>query len=98
MEGTNIGSPLLTSSIQYIINVVFTLPAILYIDKYGRRSSLLIGALFMSLFLFISGTLQALYGEMNTKLTQTSQNGDITWIVLDNKRTSSSLLFIRTRN
>ncbi|KAM0418743.1 hypothetical protein ACHAPT_012341 [Fusarium lateritium] len=35
MESANIASPLLTASIQYIINVVFTLPAIMYLDRYG---------------------------------------------------------------
>ncbi|KAL6362097.1 hypothetical protein LRP88_05581 [Fusarium phalaenopsidis] len=35
MEGANIASPLLTASIQYIINVLLTLPAILYLDKFG---------------------------------------------------------------
>ncbi|UPK96201.1 hypothetical protein LCI18_007136 [Fusarium solani-melongenae] len=38
MEGANIASPLLTASIQYIINVLLTLPAILYLDKFGRRA------------------------------------------------------------
>ncbi|KAF4983732.1 hypothetical protein FZEAL_948 [Fusarium zealandicum] len=36
MEGANIASPLLTASIQYVINVLLTLPAILYLDKIGR--------------------------------------------------------------
>ncbi|KAJ4152425.1 high affinity glucose transporter [Fusarium falciforme] len=40
MEGANIASPLLTASIQYIINVLLTLPAILYLDKFGRRPAL----------------------------------------------------------
>ncbi|KAM5362602.1 hypothetical protein ACJZ2D_012431 [Fusarium nematophilum] len=38
MEGANIASPLLTASIQYVINVALTLPAILYLDKFGRRA------------------------------------------------------------
>lgn len=86
MEGANIGSPLLTSSIQYIINVTLTLPPILYLDKWGRRPSLLIGAFFMALFLFISGALQAVYGQENTGSTRTPQNSDVTWIVTNNRR------------
>lgn len=55
MEGAQIASPLLTASIQYIINVVLTLPAILYLDKWGRRPSMIIGSFFMMTWLFISG-------------------------------------------
>lgn len=45
----------MTASIQYVINVVLTLPAILYLDKWGRRPSLVIGSFFMMTWLFISG-------------------------------------------
>ncbi|KAF2970870.1 hypothetical protein GQX73_g2632 [Xylaria multiplex] len=65
MEGAQIASPLTTASIQYIINVVLTLPAILYLDRFGRRSALIVGAFFMMIFLFISGGLQAAYGQPN---------------------------------
>lgn len=92
MEGANIGSPLLTSSIQYIINVVLTLPAIIFIDKWGRRPSLVIGAFLMMVLLFISGALQAIYGEPNTDATRTPQNSDITWVILDNHAVSSAIV------
>lgn len=55
MEGAGVGSPLLTASIQYIINVVFTLPAILFLDKWGRRPALVIGSFLMMTRLFVSG-------------------------------------------
>ncbi|POR34760.1 High-affinity glucose transporter [Tolypocladium paradoxum] len=55
MESAQIGSALLTASIQYIINVVLTLPAIMFLDKWGRRPSLLVGSLLMMTWLFISG-------------------------------------------
>jgi len=92
MEGASIASPLITASIQYIINVVLTLPAILYMDTWGRRPSLLIGSFFMMLFLFISGALQAVYGQPNTPITQTPENSDITWVVLNNKPASSGIV------
>lgn len=57
MEGANIASPLLTASIQYIINVLLTLPAILYLDKFGRRPALVIGSFLMMTWLFITGKL-----------------------------------------
>ncbi len=55
MEGAQIASPLTTASIQYVINVLLTLPAILYLDKFGRRPALIVGAFFMMIFLFVSG-------------------------------------------
>ena len=63
MKGAGIADELLTSSIQYIINVAMTLPAILYLDKFGRRPALLVGSFLMMTWLFISGALQASYGE-----------------------------------
>jgi hypothetical protein len=92
MEGANIASPLVTASIQYIINVALTLPAIIYLDRFGRRPSMLIGSFFMMVFLFTSGALQAVYGEPNTDATRTPQNSDITWIVLNNKPVSSGIV------
>lgn len=56
MKGADIGDELLTSAIQYIINVVMTLPAILYLDKIGRRPALILGSFLLMIWLFISGT------------------------------------------
>lgn len=55
MEGAQIASPLLTASIQYVINVLLTLPAIIFLDRWGRRPPLVIGAFMMMTWLFISG-------------------------------------------
>jgi MFS family permease len=63
MKAAGIGNELLTSSIQYIINVALTLPAILWLDRFGRRPALLLGSFFMMTFLFISGALQASFGK-----------------------------------
>ncbi len=57
MEGAQIASPLATASIQYVINVVLTLPAIVFLDKWGRRPSLILGSFGMMTWLFISGEL-----------------------------------------
>ncbi len=58
MEGAQIASPLTTASIQYVINVVLTLPAIIYLDRVGRRPAMIIGSFFLMTWLFISGTPQ----------------------------------------
>lgn len=92
MEGANIASPLLTASIQYILNVLLTLPAIVYLDRFGRRPSMLIGSFFMMTFLFIVGALQASYGVPNVGALRNSKNSDITWIVNNNKPVSKAIV------
>ena len=77
MRGAGIADELLTSSIQYIINVVMTLPAILYLDKFGRRPALLVGSFLMMTWLFTTGALQASYGVPNPDKT----DKDISWVV-----------------
>ncbi|KAI1760652.1 general substrate transporter [Hypoxylon sp. FL1150] len=88
MDEARIGSPLTTASVQYVINVIFTLPAILYLDKIGRRPTLIFGSAIMMLLLLISGTLQAAYGQPNDG----RGNYDVTWIVLDNKPASTAIV------
>lgn len=92
MEGAQIASPLATASIQYVINVALTLPAILFLDKWGRRPSLILGSFGMMTWLFISGALQQYYGQPNTDETRDSTNSDITWIVLNNRPASSAIV------
>jgi hypothetical protein len=54
-----------------------TLPAILYIDKVGRRPALLTGSFLMMTWLFITGALQASYGVPNPD----KNDKDISWVV-----------------
>ncbi|CAD6506180.1 BgTH12-07110 [Blumeria graminis f. sp. triticale] len=58
--GSNV---LLPSSIQFILNVIMTVPAIIFVDKWGRRSTLLTGALLMMTLHFINAGLLASYGR-----------------------------------
>ncbi|KJZ78510.1 hypothetical protein HIM_01901 [Hirsutella minnesotensis 3608] len=92
MEGAQIGSPLLTASIQYIINVLLTLPAILFLDKWGRRPSLIVGSFLMMTWLFISGVLQQYYGQPNTEATRNNSNKDVTWIIVQNRGASCAIV------
>lgn len=92
MEGANIASPLLTASIQYILNVLLTLPAIIYLDRFGRRPSMLIGSFLMMTYLFIVGALQASYGVANVGDLQTKDNKDISWIIHNNKPVSKAIV------
>jgi MFS family permease len=97
MQAAQIASPLLTASIQYIINVALTLPAILYLDKWGRRPSMLLGSFGMMTFLFISGALQGAYGQANH-----DKNIEATWVIPKDKASVSkavvtmSYLFVAT--
>jgi hypothetical protein len=56
-------SVLLSSSIQYIINVLMTVPALLYVDRWGRRPTLLIGAAFMMTWMFANAGIIATYSR-----------------------------------
>ena len=58
-DGNN--AVLLPSGIQFIINVVMTVPALLWMDAWGRRPTLLVGAFFMCLWLSINAGLFAVY-------------------------------------
>jgi len=57
------GDVLLPSSIQFIINVVMTVPALIWMDAWGRRKPLLVGAFFMCLFMAINAGLFATYSR-----------------------------------
>ncbi|KAI1140564.1 general substrate transporter [Hypoxylon sp. FL0543] len=54
---------LLPSGIQFIINVVMTVPALIWLDRWGRRWPMLIGAFFMCLWLCINAGLFAVYSH-----------------------------------
>ena len=90
MQGAGIGDPLLTSSIQYILNVTLTLPAILYLDRFGRRPALLIGFGGMFIWLIISGSLQGAYGSSNP---HTDPNLDaISWVIAGHPSVSKAVI------
>lgn len=54
---------LIADSVQYVLNVVFTIPAIIYIDRWGRRPMLLIGTFLMGFWLMLVGGLQGGFGH-----------------------------------
>lgn len=62
MAGYSGNANLLASSIQYIINVVMTIPALIYIDRWGRRPTMLVGAAFMALWMYANGSIMKTYG------------------------------------
>lgn len=64
MAGYEGDANLLASSIQYIINVVMTIPALIYLDRWGRRPTMLIGAGLMMIWMFTNAGILATYGEV----------------------------------
>ncbi|EIN05365.1 general substrate transporter [Punctularia strigosozonata HHB-11173 SS5] len=57
---------LIASSVQYVLNVALTVPAIIYIDRWGRRPMLLIGTCLMGFWLMLVGGLQGRFGHWGT--------------------------------
>ncbi|KEQ95685.1 hypothetical protein AUEXF2481DRAFT_29113 [Aureobasidium subglaciale EXF-2481] len=62
MAGLSGNTLLVSSSIQYVINVVMTIPGLLLVDRVGRRPLLLVGAAFMALWLFANAGILGVYG------------------------------------
>ncbi|KAL9037016.1 MAG: hypothetical protein Q9180_003966 [Flavoplaca navasiana] len=90
MQAAGVHNLLLTASIQYILNVALTLPAILFIDTWGRRPSLLYGAFSMMVLLFVVAILEAIYGVPNPR-TDPSLN-HISWLIIDNPPVSRAIV------
>jgi sugar porter (SP) family MFS transporter len=76
------------SSIQYVLNVVMTIPAILFIDRWGRRPVLLIGSTFMALWLFLIGGLMGRFGGPTTL----TDNKTTTWAIQNNDPASHAVI------
>ena len=64
MAGYSGNANLLASSIQYIINVVMTIPALIWMDNWGRRWPLMIGAFLMMSFMFANAGMMGGTGEV----------------------------------
>ncbi|KAF9366551.1 hypothetical protein BGX34_001096 [Mortierella sp. NVP85] len=76
------------SSIQYVLNVVMTIPAILFIDRWGRRPVLLVGSTLMALWLFLIGGLMGRYGGP----TSFDENATTTWAISNNDAASKAVI------
>ncbi|KAF2502232.1 sugar transporter [Lophium mytilinum] len=63
MAGLTGNNLLVSSSIQYVINVCMTVPALIWVDKWGRRPTLLVGATLMGTWLFANAGILATYGH-----------------------------------
>ncbi|KAJ5777642.1 Hexose transporter [Penicillium odoratum] len=64
MAGYSGNSALLSSSVEYIINVFMTLPALLWQDRWGRRPTMLVGAFLMMVFMFANAGILATHATI----------------------------------
>ncbi|UNI19490.1 high affinity glucose transporter [Purpureocillium takamizusanense] len=64
MAGYTGNAGLLSSSIQYVINVFMTIPALLYVDRWGRRPTLLVGSVLMATWMYANAGILAAHGKI----------------------------------
>lgn len=83
---TGVRGNLIADSVQYVLNVAFTVPAIIYIDRWGRRPLLIIGSTLMGFFLSLVGGLQGRYGEWGTI------NGSAVWVITNNQAVTKAII------
>ena len=62
MAGYKGNANLLASSLTYIINVGMTIPALIWVDRWGRRPTLLVGSVGCALFMFMNAGVLGKYG------------------------------------
>ncbi|KAJ2932771.1 hypothetical protein H1R20_g4309, partial [Candolleomyces eurysporus] len=79
-------SNLIADSVQYVLNVAMTVPAIIYIDRWGRRPMLLAGTLAMGFWLYLVGGLQGRFGEWGVL------EGKTVWVITGNDAATRAVI------
>ncbi|KAK9311888.1 general substrate transporter, partial [Lipomyces starkeyi] len=74
------------AAIMYIVFMVATLPTILWTDQWGRRSSLLVGALGIAFWMYLIGGILARFGQPNPV-----QNQPWTWVIIGRPAASHTI-------
>lgn len=62
-----VGDVLLPSGISFVVNVVMTVPALIWMDSWGRRPTLLVGAFLMTLWMSVNAGLFGVYSRPATE-------------------------------
>lgn len=95
LTGTN---NLTIASIQYIINCVMTIPALIFVDQLPRRKVMMAGSFFLAVWLFITAGLMSAHGHEVPGGLPNSPT--VTWIVEDSAASKAiiacSYLFVAT--
>jgi len=89
MAGLDGNFTLIAASIQYVINVAMTVPALLFMDRWPRRRLMIAGSSLMAMWLFIEAGLMAGFGHS----VPGGLNGvsSVTWVV-DNSGASKAII------
>ena len=90
MQAAGTADPMLTALIQYVLNVALTLPAILFLDTWGRRPTMLFGSFGLGVCLFVNGALEATYGEPNPDASFHSTA--VSWVVISHPTVSRVII------
>lgn len=77
---------LIADSVQYVLNMLLTIPAIIYIDKWGRRPLLLIGFSLMGFWLFLVGGLQGGFGAWG------DVSGSAVWVITGHESVTRAII------
>uniref|UniRef100_A0A060SYD6 ARAD1A15246p n=1 Tax=Blastobotrys adeninivorans TaxID=409370 RepID=A0A060SYD6_BLAAD len=99
MAGFSGNTVLVSSSIQYVIFVVMTIPALLWIDRWGRRPMFLIGGVLMLIWLISITCILAL---KSVPVDSVADNPDIRILIPKTEKSASyaviacSYLFVAT--
>jgi hypothetical protein len=99
MAGLSGNFSLIAACIQYIINVVMTVPALVFMDRWPRRKVMMAGSFIMAVWLFTEAGIMASYGH-GTGPEGLNGISSVTWVVDDPSASKAiiacSYLFIAT--
>ena len=90
MRTAGVKDLMLATLIQYLLNMAMTLPAILFLDTWGRRPSLLFGSLMMMALLLTTAALEAAYGGRNPGTDPTLKA--VSWLIVDRPAVSRAIV------
>lgn len=90
MAGYEGNTALVSSSIQYVINMVMTVPALLFIDHWGRRKLLMAGSTLMFVWLLCMSVLLGIYSEPLTNIPA----DQMIRITVNNKKASKAIISV----
>ena len=66
--------------------IILIVPAIIYIDKWGRRPMLLVGTLLMGLWMFLVGGIQGAFGKWS------DASGTNVWVIMGNMAATRAVI------
>ncbi|KAL7951305.1 general substrate transporter [Trichoderma barbatum] len=93
MTAAGVEQPREAAMIQYMINVFFTCLGIWLVEVLGRRTTLIIGSMIMSLCFMMMGILNDEYGKFNTEDTKGFEFGGAPWVIKNRAASSAVVVF-----